>query len=127
MRSERWLSLFLVIIISVLIYNYFGNETQNTAASKKAITFSEFIRQVKQGNVLDANIQGKQLIEGQFVDSSQYYTYMPPSYPQLVDLLRKTQSWYLLFSTKWLPLVCNTFNPMGSLHFYHADLGSHES
>ena len=117
MKSEKWLSIFLIIIALVLAFNYLGKEESfNSPMAKKAITFSEFMRQVKQGNVLDANIQGKQLIEGQFLNTVQYYTYIPPSYPQLVDLLRKHKvqisysppagyPWYISLLIQWGPFL----------------------
>ena len=113
MKSENVLIIFSIIVLAVLLMNIFSN-TEN--ADTQTLKYSDFIHQVRQGNVVTAEIIGNVSVEGRFLDGQAYHTNIPPQNPNLVNLLRNHQvqissvpeagmPWYISLLIHWGPFI----------------------
>lgn len=113
LKSENVLIIFSVLVLAVLLMNIFSNTENNPVESLK---YSDFIRQVREGNVISAQIIGNVSIEGKFLDGKVYQTNIPPNDPKLVDLLRthgvqissvpeSGMPWYVSLLIHWGPFI----------------------
>lgn len=113
MKSENVLIIFSILVLAVLVMNIFSN-TENTDV--QSLKYSDFMRQVRDGNVVTAEIIGNSSIEGKFLDGRVYQTNIPPNNPRLVDLLRQHEvqissvpesgmPWYLSLLIHWGPFI----------------------
>lgn len=74
--SDMLKNLFLWLIIAVILVSVFNNlEPRQTSAEN--FTYSEFLHQVKQGNVSTVTIQHNQVITGTLQNSKPFMSYMP--------------------------------------------------
>ncbi len=86
-RSTRsllfWISagVILIILWSLL---------QSPTVAKKDVTFSAFMADVEQGNVEEVTIQGSQ-VKGQYRDGQAFKSVLPPSYQDLIKILRENK------------------------------------
>ncbi|MFQ5914392.1 MAG: ATP-dependent zinc metalloprotease FtsH [Nitrospinota bacterium] len=106
----RNLALWLVIgLIMIAIFQLFRPHT-----SESEIEFSEFVRAVDEGRVLQVVMQGEN-VRGRYVDGRNFRTFVPKD-PELIPLLRKKNvnirveppdqgSWYTNVLLSWLPML----------------------
>lgn len=82
-------NLFLWLIIAVILISVFNNlEPRNTNGER--LTYSEFLQQVKQGNVQSVTIQNNQVITGMLQNDKPFASYMPmPDQYLLPELVKK--------------------------------------
>lgn len=80
-------NLFLWLIIAVILISVFNNLEPRQAAQEH-LTYSEFLKQVQQGNVNAVNIQD-QVITGSLQSDKSFVTYMPITDPYLLPELVK--------------------------------------
>jgi cell division protease FtsH len=95
---NKWLILIVGVMLIVYIYNYFNQVVNNNnTAGRVEISFSEFLKQVNEGNVSTATLVGTSDITGTLkkdikVDDktgNKYHVYqLPYSYPQLATTLQ---------------------------------------
>jgi cell division protease FtsH len=79
-------NLILWAVIAVVLMSVFNNFSPQNAAPT-ALSYSEFITEVKSGNVDSVKIDDR-TVTGQTVSGEQFTTYTPPDDPQLInDLL----------------------------------------
>ncbi|MBF0279879.1 MAG: ATP-dependent zinc metalloprotease FtsH [SAR324 cluster bacterium] len=113
MKSENVLIIFSIIVLAVLLMNIFSTTEDTTTQTLK---YSDFVHQVRQGNVVTSKIIGNVAIEGQFLDGQTYHTNIPAQNPNLVDLLRKHEvqissipeagmPWYISLLIHWGPFI----------------------
>ena len=113
MKSENVLIIFSILVLAVLLMNIFSNSQSSDVRSLK---YSDFVHQVREGNVVTATIIGNSSIEGEYLDGSIYQTNIPPHNPNLVNLLREHKvqvssvpeagiPWYLNLLIHWGPLI----------------------
>ncbi|MBF0288812.1 MAG: ATP-dependent zinc metalloprotease FtsH [SAR324 cluster bacterium] len=113
MKSENVLIIFSILVLAVLLMNIFnGMETPDA----KALKYSDFMHQIRTGNVVTATIVGNTMIEGKFLDGKAYRTNIPPNNPNLVNSLRKHEvqitfvpdagmPWYISLLIHWGPFI----------------------
>lgn len=80
-------NLFLWLIIAVILISVFNN-LEPRQANEERLTYSEFIRQVQQGNVNSATIQN-QVISGTLQNDKPFVSYMPMTDQYLLPTLVK--------------------------------------
>ena len=73
--NDMMKNIILWVIIAVVLISVFNNFSQNSARNGK-IAYSEFITQVKQGQIRDVSIQGK-TITGKKISGELFKTYNP--------------------------------------------------
>jgi len=78
-------NLILWVIIAIVLMSVFNNFT-STQTKPKALAYSDFIREVKEGQVKEVNIEGR-TIEGANVDGKRFSTYSPGDDGLVDDLL----------------------------------------
>jgi len=110
-RLYKNIALWLIIIATVVLVFNFMNYKK---APLDTVSFSDFIKDVETGRVMEVTIQGSD-IKGKLVDGKTFKSYSP-SYPELVDKLRAnnvritaepvvdTPSWGTIF-VSWFPMV----------------------
>ena len=81
-------NLFLWLIIAVILISVFNNLQPQQSAGER-LTYSEFLKQVQQGNVRAVNIQDNKVITGQLQNDKSFSTYMPLKDDYLMPLLFK--------------------------------------
>lgn len=101
---------FVIALIMVVMFNAF-----NTGhGTKKRVSYTEFVEQVKQNNVKTVIIKEKS-ITGEYKNNEQFETYAPDD-PSLVPLLTEhgvkiyakppdQNPWYLQVLISWLPMI----------------------
>jgi len=97
-----WVIIFAVVM---MISNIFGGEG---GLNSKKIVFSEFMKKVDAGEVVQVDIKGSDLV-GKLKDESQFYTYLP-EYPNLVEKLQEKG-----VEINAVPLVSKTEKFIGGL------------
>ena len=113
MKSENVLIIFSILVLAVLLMNIFSSSGSSDAQS---LNYSDFVNQVREGNIVTATIIGNTSIEGQNLDGSMYQTNIPPQNPNLVNMLREHKvqvssvpeagmPWYLSLLIHWGPFI----------------------
>ena len=109
--GSKNLALWLVLgLIFLLLFNIFSRQQ----GEKPEIIFSEFLRAVEKGEVLEVTIQGHN-IQGKFQNGELFRTFAPDD-PELVKRLREKKvkiaakpedesSWYMVLFVNWLPML----------------------
>lgn len=69
-------NLFLWLVIAVILVSVFNN-LEPRQSGEERLTYSEFIRQVQQGNVSAVTIQNNQVISGILQNDKPFVSYMP--------------------------------------------------
>lgn len=80
-------NLFLWLIIAVILISVFNN-LQPSQGTGERLTYTEFLQQVKQGNVNSVNIQNR-ILTGQLQNNKSFVSYMPIEDPYLLPELVK--------------------------------------
>ena len=113
MKSENVLIIFSILVLAVLLMNIFSSSGGSDAQS---LNYSDFVNQVREGNIVTATIIGNTSIEGNNLDGSMYQTNIPPQNPNLVNMLREHKvqvssvpeagmPWYLSLLIHWGPFI----------------------
>ncbi|MCW8964613.1 MAG: ATP-dependent metallopeptidase FtsH/Yme1/Tma family protein, partial [Gammaproteobacteria bacterium] len=68
-------NVILWVIIAIVLISVFNGFTQNASRNSK-LDYSDFVTQVKQGQVRDVSIQGR-LIKGQTANGQNFESYNP--------------------------------------------------
>ena len=76
----------LIVLLSVGLFNLF-QDPRGVRVQSDQIAFSEFLKEVDTGRVVQVEIKGNN-IEGTLSDGSKFNTYSP-NYPELVDKLNR--------------------------------------
>jgi len=111
-KFYRHLALWLLVILSVMA---FFNIMEQSVPQIKPLTFSAFLDQVEEGDILSVTIEG-QSISGQFVASGEIFeTYIPQDFDLVQQLRAKgvkievkpenSSPWYLTLLGSWLPII----------------------
>ena len=74
----------IIVFLTMGLYNLFKNP-QNTSSQNNNITFSEFLKEVDNGRVVQVNIQGNS-IKGVYSNGKNFNTYSPND-PNLIEKL----------------------------------------
>ncbi|MDH5405269.1 MAG: ATP-dependent zinc metalloprotease FtsH [Candidatus Aminicenantes bacterium] len=107
----RSLTVWMVIIaIAFLLWHLI----QTTQKQQEEIVFSDFLRDVEQGNIAEVTIIGNK-IEGKYAASEKTFFTYSPNYDELVKILREnkvrikakepSQSPWLAAMISWVPMV----------------------
>ncbi len=107
----RSLTVWMVIIaIAFLLWHLI----QTTQRQQQEIVFSDFLRDVEQGNIAEVTIIGNK-IEGKYAGSEKTFFTYSPDYDELVKILREnkvrikakepSQSPWLAAMISWVPMV----------------------
>ena len=83
-------NLILWVVIAIVLMSVFNNFT-TTRAPARSLTYSDFIEQVRQGQVKEVTIQGR-TIEGVSASGQQFTTYSPGDDGLVADLLNNNVS-----------------------------------
>jgi len=81
-------NLFLWLIIAVILISVFNN-LEPRSGSEERLTYSDFLKQVQQGNVTNVNIQDDRLITGTLQNEKTFTSYVPMPDPYLIPELYK--------------------------------------
>lgn len=82
-------NLFLWLVIAVILISVFNNLEPNKQANAERLTYSEFLKQVQNGNVSSVTIQN-QTVNGQLQNDKAFVSYMPVQDPYLLpELIKK--------------------------------------
>jgi cell division protease FtsH len=79
-------NLILWVVIAIVLMTVFNNFSTTTPKSQ-AISYSEFINEVKSGSVKEVNIQNSRDIEGSMTSGQRFSTYSPGDDGLVSDLL----------------------------------------
>lgn len=112
-KNENVLIFLSILVLAILFMNMFSSPQ---SVNNQEIIYSEFVYKVRSGEVLSAQIIGDSTAEGFFADGTPYRTILPPSYPGLVEFLRKNQvqisyvpeegtPWYISILIHWGPFI----------------------
>ena len=71
----------IIVLLTIGLYNMFKNP-QSSISKKDTIIFSEFLKEVENGRVVEVQIQGNN-INGLMSDGKKFTTYSP-NYPNLI-------------------------------------------
>ena len=74
----------IIVFLTMGLYNLFKNP-QNTSSQNNNVTFSEFLKEVDNGRVVQVNIQGNS-IKGVYSNGKNFHTYSPND-PNLIEKL----------------------------------------
>lgn len=108
-------NLFLWLIIAVILISVFNNlEPRNNGGER--LTYSEFLKDVQQGNVQSVTIQSNQVIKGQLQGDKSFTSYMPiPDQYLLPELLKnkvnvkgeppQQESFLMRIFINWFPML----------------------
>ncbi len=107
-------NLFLWLIIAVILISVFNNLEPRTGGDER-LTYSEFLKQVQQGNVNNVTIQD-QVITGSLQNEKSFVSYMPLSDPYLLpELVKKNvnvkgeppqqESFLMHIFINWFPML----------------------
>ena len=77
----------IIVLLTIGLYNMFKNP-QTSLNKSDTIIFSEFLKEVENGRVVEVQIQGNN-IKGLMSDGKQFTTYSP-NYPNLIEKLSET-------------------------------------
>ena len=77
----------IIVLLTIGLYNMFKNP-QASLNKSDTIIFSQFLKEVENGRVVEVQIQGNN-INGLMSDGKQFKTYSP-NYPNLVEKLSDT-------------------------------------
>jgi len=83
-------NLILWVVIAIVLMSVFNNFTTNRAPAR-SLNYSDFIEQVRQGQVKEVTIQGR-TIEGVSASGQQFTTYSPGDDGLVADLLNNNVS-----------------------------------
>src|SRR5262245_53668534 len=110
----RNFALWVVIVLLLLaLFTLFQNPASRTKSNE--ITYSQFLKDVDQRKVRDANIAGNE-IRGEYVGGQSFLTYAPYD-PSLVDRLQRNgvsitarpqqdaTPWFVSLLISWLPFI----------------------
>ena len=77
----------IIVLLTIGLYNMFKNP-QTSQKKNDNLIFSEFLKEVENGRVVEVNIQGNN-INGLMSDGKRFTTYSP-NYPNLIEKLSET-------------------------------------
>ncbi|MBR4742220.1 MAG: ATP-dependent metallopeptidase FtsH/Yme1/Tma family protein, partial [Desulfovibrio sp.] len=103
--------LWLIIVIAmVMLFNMF----QQTSSNHPRISYTEFLNQVNEGQIVSVIIQGNTLI-GRTSDNHEVQAYAPRDYNLVTRLMDKgieiradppdEQSWFVSVFVSWFPML----------------------
>ena len=75
----------IIVVLTIGLYNMFKNPQNLQNKNNKTIIFSEFLKEVDNGRVVEGQIQGNN-IKGVMADGSVFSTYSPND-PNLIEKL----------------------------------------
>lgn len=82
-------NLLLWLVIAIILISIFNNIEPRNAGMER-LTYSEFLRDVQQGNVQSVTIQNNQVIQGALQNDKTFTSYMPIPDPYLLpELIKK--------------------------------------
>ncbi len=107
-------NLVVWIIISLVLVALF-NMFNRPVSPQSKITYSEFVKLVKQGEVAGVKIEGEKVI-GKFLNNKSFISYIPNNDPNLLPLLLKKgvsvdvkpkeeSPWYITLLVSWFPML----------------------
>ena len=108
-------NLVVWIIISLVLVGLFNMFNNKPANYQTKIAYSEFVRLVKQGDVVGVRIEGEKVV-GKFLNNNSFVTYVPGNDPNLIPLLLRNgvsvdvkpeedSPWYITLLVSWFPML----------------------
>jgi cell division protease FtsH len=134
---NRWLWLLVAIMLVVILFNYISNENQTTRAPKQVeLSYTDFYKQINQGNIKNATFVGKSEITGELVapvkDQKQYLVLQLPNGDERLPQLLMSKNVKVIYqpppdNSFWLNLLL-TFLPwvfLFGLFFFFSRRATH--
>jgi cell division protease FtsH len=92
---NRWLLVIVLVMLGIYLYQFFGSNNSNSASQRTELSYSDFYKQIGQGNVKSVTLTGSTDITGTFCNAvggntDFHVVQLPNGDPNLIPLLTNT-------------------------------------